>query len=63
MENDFCNECGKSVKPGTGLFINRIFDFNEYEDRIEMQKPFPYGDFICIECEEKLNEELLIVRD
>ncbi len=63
MGNEFCNECGKSVKPGTGLFVNRIIDFNEYEDRIEMQKPFPHGDFICTECDEKLNEESLNVRD
>lgn len=46
----FCNECGKSVKLGSGRYVNRVPDLNKYEDRLEMQKPFPEGDFICIEC-------------
>ncbi|MBP8960341.1 MAG: hypothetical protein KBG40_07950 [Bacteroidales bacterium] len=55
MDEEICNECGKSVKAGSGLFVNRIHDFNNYEARIEMQKPFPEGAYICIECYEKLN--------
>ena len=58
MEVEICNECGRSVKIGSGLYINRIVDFNEYEDRVEMQKPFPEGEFICSECEEKLKEKI-----
>lgn len=58
MENEICNECGNSVKFGSGLYVNRIPDFNEYEYRLEMQKPFPEGDFICIECDEKLSEKV-----
>jgi hypothetical protein len=53
--NQICNECGKSVKAGSGLFVNRTPDFNDYKVRIEMQKPFPEGAYICIGCEEKLN--------
>jgi len=55
MEKEICNECGKSVEYGSGLFVNRISDFNDYEARVEMQKPFPEGAFIWVECEEKLN--------
>jgi hypothetical protein len=25
---------------------------------LEMQKPFPEGDFICIECDEKLSQKV-----
>lgn len=57
MEKEICNECGKSVKIGSGLFVNRITDFNDFHERKEMQKPFPEGDFICIECDEKINQE------
>jgi hypothetical protein len=57
MEKEICNECGESVKVGSGLFVNRIPDFNAFEERLEMQKLFPEGDFICIKCDEKLNQE------
>jgi hypothetical protein len=56
MEHEICNECGKSVQFGTGLYTNRIFDFNGLGTRIEMLKPFPEGDFICVECDEKINQ-------
>ena len=54
---EICNECGRNVKWGSGLFVNRVFDLNETEDRIEMNKPFPEGDYMCPECEEKIIEE------
>lgn len=52
MPTEICNECGESVKLGTGLFVNRIIDLNEIEDRVLMNKPFPSGYFICPLCEE-----------
>ncbi|MEK6646610.1 MAG: hypothetical protein AABY84_08050 [Candidatus Firestonebacteria bacterium] len=54
MEIEICNECGKSVQWGTGFFVNRVADLNETEYRVEMGKPFPEGNFICIECDEKI---------
>lgn len=57
MEKEICNECGKSVKVGSGLFVNRIQDFNDWETRLEMEKPFPQGEYVCIECDERLREE------
>lgn len=53
---EICNECDRSVKAGTGLYVNRIMDFNDYMERVKMNKPFPEGNFICSECEDKLNK-------
>jgi hypothetical protein len=52
---EICNECGRSVNFGSNLFINRIPDFDDYKTRKENGKPFPKGDYICRECEAKLN--------
>ena len=54
MDNEICNECGCSVKCGVGLFVNRVPDFNDRETRVLMGKPFPDGDFICMECDEAI---------
>lgn len=54
---EICNECGRSVVFGSGLFVNRIPDFNTPEERKEMGKPHPEGDYMCIECEEKFEQE------
>ncbi len=51
---EICNECGRSVSWGSGLFVNRVIDFDDYKTRKEMNKPFPKGDYICRECEVKL---------
>ena len=59
MTTEICNECGKSVKWGTGLFVNRVLDFNDKEMRIKMRKPFPKGDFICMECDYELSQKCL----
>lgn len=50
---EICGECGKSVKPGSGRFVNRIPDFNSPKVRKEIGRPYPEGDFICAECDEK----------
>jgi len=55
--SEICNECGRSVKFGSGWFINRIFDDSTPEERKEMGKPFPEGDFICAECDEKFSSK------
>lgn len=58
MKKEICNECGQSVAMGTGFFTNRVVDFNEVEDRIEMGKPYPHGAFICAECNDNINVAL-----
>jgi hypothetical protein len=56
MEREICNECGKSVKVGSGRFVNRIIDLNDFETKIEMGKPYATGEFICSDCDELINQ-------
>ena len=53
---EICNECGRDVSFGSGLFVNRIVDLDDHRTRKIMNKSFPKGDYICRECEEKLNK-------
>jgi len=53
-DKEICNECGRSVKPGSGLFVNRVPDLNDYQTRVEMGKPFPEGGYVCAECDAKI---------
>jgi len=53
-----CNECGRSVAGGSGDYVNRVPDGNSIQERIEMGKPYPRGDFMCAECDHKANEPL-----
>ena len=49
---EICNECGKSVKLGSGLFVNRVPSADSYTTQKKyMNKPFPEGGFMCRECE------------
>ena len=54
---EICNECGRSVKLGSGNFVNRVPDFNTPEERKEMGRQYPEGDFLCIECDEMTTDE------
>jgi len=54
---EICNECGKSVKQGSGLYVNRISDLNDKKYRKEMGKPFYKGDFICIICDNEIRNK------
>jgi hypothetical protein len=48
---EICNHCGKSVSFGSGLFVNRIPDFNDIDTRIANNLEYPEGDFVCIICD------------
>lgn len=50
---EICCECGRSVKMGSGRFVNRIPELNDYETRKEMGRPYPEGDWVCEECDRK----------
>lgn len=52
-KKNICNECGVSVAPGSGNYVNRVPDFNDDATRIEMDKPYPDGDFVCADCDDK----------
>ena len=57
-KKEICNECGRDVSWNSGLFVNRVLDLDDYETRKKMNKPFPGGNYICRECEEKNNVNL-----
>jgi len=54
FDSEICNECGKSVNAGTGLFINRVVDLSDKSTRISMGKPFPIGEYICSLCDAQI---------
>lgn len=54
--NESCNHCGRSVKFGSGLFINRIPDLNDIITRMNNNRKYPLGDFVCVECDEDYEE-------
>ncbi len=53
--SETCSECGQSVRTGTGRFVNRVIDLNNYRTRKEMGKPYPDGDYQCAECDMALD--------
>ena len=53
--SETCNECGQSVCIGTGRFVNRVIDLNNYQTRKEIGKPYPDGDYQCAECDMALD--------
>ena len=55
---EICNECGRGVHWGSGLFVDRVPDCDDYKTRREiMNKPFPEGDYMCRECDYKIRDE------
>ena len=59
--HEICNECGKSVTFGSERYVNRVPDLNDLETRKEMGKPFPHGEWICSECDNKYGTEAINV--
>lgn len=47
----FCNHCGHSVALGSGRFVNRVPDCNDILTRIWNNRQYPFGDFVCEECD------------
>lgn len=48
---EICNHCGDDVRLGSGKFVNRIPDLNDVSIRIGNGLLFPFGDFVCEECD------------
>lgn len=46
-----CNECGRSVAPGSKNFTNRVISFESYSGHKKMGKPFPEGGYMCSQCD------------
>jgi ribosomal protein L34E len=51
FKKEICNECGRNVGWRSGLFVDRVIDFDDYKIRKEGSKPFPQGGYLCRECE------------
>ena len=54
---EICVECGKSVKFGSGRFVNRIPVCDDYKEKVAGGRPFPKGEYMCAECEEIAQKE------
>lgn len=54
---EICAECGKSVKFGSGNFVNRVPIFDDYKTRKVENRPFPKGEYICPICIDKFENE------
>jgi len=54
---EICYECGRSVAPGSGRFVNRIPNCDTYRQRKKMGVPFPRGEWLCAECDYKIRDE------
>jgi len=52
-DNEICNMCGRSVAFGSGWFVNRVPDLNTKSEREAEGRPYPEGDWICAECDER----------
>jgi hypothetical protein len=48
---EICNFCGRSVAWGSGRFVNRIPDLDTPAERLANGRPYPFGDWICAECD------------
>ena len=60
---EICCVCGRSVKPGSGNFVNRVPDCNTAEERKEMGRKYPEGEFVCSECDASgIQEEYLEIQ-
>jgi len=57
---EWCYECGRSVRADSvnGLFVNRIPSLDSRDERIDMGVPYPSGNFLCAECDERIRDEI-----
>jgi hypothetical protein len=48
---ELCFNCGRSVKRGSGWFVNRVPSLDTREERETAQVLYPDGDFLCGDCD------------
>lgn len=53
---NICCECGESVVPGSGKFVNRIPEMSGILVRADGNRPHPTGRWVCAECDSLLDE-------
>jgi hypothetical protein len=49
-DSETCFECGDSVKFGSGKFVNRVPNLDDFETRVDMGTPNPFGEWLCQDC-------------
>lgn len=57
-DEQVCAECGNSVKPGSGKFVNRTPILDGLRERVKVGYPHPEGAYICAECRKKMEKEV-----
>ena len=50
---DICCECGESVVPDSGKFVNRVPEMSGILARADGGRPYPTGGWVCAECDSK----------
>lgn len=58
-EEDICCECGESVAPGSGKFVNRIPEMSGILARVDGNRPHPTGAWVCAECEMRIEKDCI----
>lgn len=48
---EICCVCGRSVAAGSGQFVNRVPELNDFSVRIAIGRAFPRGGWICESCD------------
>lgn len=59
--NQYCNRCGRSVRFGSGWFVNRVPDFNDPQTRIANGWRYFEGDYVCAECDGDMSSDSVII--
>jgi DNA-directed RNA polymerase subunit RPC12/RpoP len=64
LNREICCQCGRSVKIGSGRFVNRVLSFDNDGIYDTIGIPFPDGKYTCAECMQEydnngvLNQEI-----
>lgn len=54
---EICNQCGRSVSFGSGLYVDRVPDFNDEVTRLSFGSTSPTGDYWCRDCDSKSSDD------
>jgi hypothetical protein len=54
---EICNHCGRKVSWGSGSFANRVPDCNDVRTRIINGLHYPFGDFVCADCDSRTTDD------
>ena len=63
FEEEICCECGESVAMGSGKFVNRVPEMSGILARVDGNRPYPRGGWVCAECDSKIFEDEAVPDD